>query len=145
MPRTSSKSVKMKNIIITRSQNSPRICLEPETGQISIIGRSTTCYTKGVYEPVISQISTQFKNLSSIELNLSLVHLNTSSRRWICEIFGLLKEFQRKGSVIKVVWNYESDDIDMLEAGEDYEMIHELDFEYNAIHEDEFYKMLVAV
>lgn len=135
----------MKNITITRSINSPVITLLPEEGIIAIKGRSNSIYSQGVYEPILERISAQFKGLSSIRLDLSLMHFNTSSRKWLCEIFEVLKGFESEGTQVTVNWYYETDDIDMLEDGEDFEMITELPFTFHAVSECEFYEMMIAV
>lgn len=135
----------MKNIIITRSNSSPRIILDPENRSISIKGRSNTFYTRSLYAPVLSQIAVQFAGLPEINLNLSLVHVNTASVKWISEILEQLEVFQGNGALVTVVWNYESEDIDMMETGEVFQVIHHLPFVFNAVETEEFYGRLIAV
>ena len=135
----------MKNIVITRSNNSPRIILDPENRSISIKGRSNTCYTRNLYAPALSQIALQFAGLPEVNLSLSLVHANTASVKWISEILEQLEIFQASGTIVTVIWNYEADDIDMMETGEVFQVIHQLPFVFNPVEANEFYNELVAV
>jgi tagatose-1,6-bisphosphate aldolase len=67
-------------------------------------------------------------------LHIQLEYFNTSSSKCLLDILKKLQIVsQNGGSKVKVVWYYEEDDEDMLEAGEDYQAIIRIPFEMTKI------------
>ena len=58
---------------------------------------------------------------------------NNSNYNGLLDVFKKLETLS--GSNVSVKWYYEEDDEDMLEAGEDYEAIIDLDFEMIEVEE----------
>jgi hypothetical protein len=57
---------------------------------------------------------------------VQLEYFNTSSSKSLLDLF---KRFE-KLSTVEIHWHYDSDDEDMLEAGEDYDHIVEVPFRF---------------
>jgi hypothetical protein len=60
-----------------------------------------------------------------LEVNIRLEYFNTSSSKCLMD---LLRRVEKSAVTASVNWYYESEDEDMLEAGEDYDAIIELPF-----------------
>ena len=93
----------MDPLIIEESIKTPSITFNPNTGVLEIKGKS-------------------------IPEN-SLDYFNTSSSKCLLDIFRRLEPANSGGaSSVKVHWFYESDDEDMMEAGDDYQALVKLPF-----------------
>jgi len=67
-------------------------------------------------------------------LKVALEYFNTSSSKCLLDIFRKLEAINQSGrSNVKVSWVYDSDDEDMMEAGEDYQALVKVPFEFSAI------------
>jgi hypothetical protein len=65
---------------------------------------------------------------------VGLEYFNTSSSKCLLDIFRKLESLSKSGkSEIKVIWLYEEEDEDMMEAGDDYKTIVKLPFEIKKI------------
>ncbi len=63
-------------------------------------------------------------------MDFAFEYFNTSSSKCLFDIFRQLKKMQMSGTNISVNWYYEAHDEDMLEAGEDYDDIVDLNFNF---------------
>jgi hypothetical protein len=66
---------------------------------------------------------------------VQLEYFNTSSSKCILDVFKKLELVRTTGNDVTVLWHYEQDDEDMLEAGEDYQAIINLPFKMIQIEE----------
>ncbi|OFX22167.1 MAG: hypothetical protein A2033_14410 [Bacteroidetes bacterium GWA2_31_9] len=113
----------MNLLEISSTHKTPTISFNPNSGIFLIEGWSTPEDSFVFYEPVISWLTEYEKNPSEVtEFSVKLSYYNTSSSKWILEIFYILEKIHRMHSV-KVNWYY--DDEDMEETGQDYSsMVH---------------------
>jgi len=58
-----------------------------------------------------------------------MIYFNTASSKLIMDILLKLEEMVEDGANIKVEWYYQEDDEDMMEAGEEFSDIVEVDFD----------------
>lgn len=68
---------------------------------------------------------------------MQLEYFNTSSSKCILDVFKRLEPIRSAGNEVTVLWHYEADDEDMLEAGEDYSGIINIPFKMIQIAEVE--------
>ena len=66
---------------------------------------------------------------------MQLEYFNTSSSKCILDLFKKLEGIRATGNEVTVLWHYEADDEDMLEAGEDYAGIINIPFKMIQIEE----------
>lgn len=66
---------------------------------------------------------------------MQLEYFNTSSSKCILDLFKKLETIRAAGNEVTVLWHYEADDEDMLEAGEDYAGIINIPFKMILIEE----------
>ena len=120
----------MENIHIEGTTKTPTVEFDNNTGQLVIKGRSIPENSIDFYKPLVDWIDAYAKQPKEVTvLNMQLEYFNTSSSKCILDVFKKLENIQKAGNSVRVKWHYEEDDEDMLEAGEDYDAIIDIDFE----------------
>ena len=67
--------------------------------------------------------------LPKTEIKISLEYFNTSSSKCLLDILRKLEALKKSAkSTVTVSWYYEADDEDMMEAGQDYDSLVDLNF-----------------
>lgn len=94
---------------------------------ITISGRSYYADPRSKYDELLKEIEEHKAGPKKIEIVVDLEMFNTPSAKKLLEVFKSLESEESK-----VIWMYEEDDEDMLEAGQDYESIVKLPFEFVA-------------
>lgn len=99
-------------------------------GKLIIGGKSIPENTPEFYQPVFDWLDEYSKSPAKItELNVHLEYFNTSSSKCLLDLFRKLEVLKESGkSEVSVIWIYEEEDEDMLEAGEDYKSLLSIDF-----------------
>ncbi len=72
------------------------------------------------YQRIYDTIDQYFINEQTINVHLLFEYFNTSSSKCIFVLFRQLKKYVDDGYDVNINWFYEEDDDDMLETGEDY-------------------------
>jgi len=119
----------MENIKIEGTNKTPSVEFDQEKGELTVRGRSIPENSIDFYKPLIDwidQYALQPANQTVVHMRLE--YFNTSSSKCIFDVFKKLESIKKSGKDISVKWHYEEDDEDMLEAGEDYDAIIDLDF-----------------
>ena len=116
----------MSSILLTANSKTPEVRFELEPLSMAISGRSIPENSIEFYQPLLSWVD-QNLNSSALSLDISfrLEYFNTSSSKCIMD---LLKRVEKSSASATVLWYYEEEDEDMLEAGEDYDAIIDMPF-----------------
>ena len=131
----------MQKLYISPTANTPEIIFSPEENIFVIRGTSSPEDVRAMYYPVIEWISTFIKNTLGGELNnyssgsplkfqIDLDYFNSSSAKFLFDIFTGLKEVSQIGIPIVVEWFHEKEDVDMKEAGTDIASLAGMEFTY---------------
>ncbi len=127
----------MELLNIEGSPKTPSIKFDPNAGALEIKGRSIPENSIEFYKPLVDALelyATGPKKETAV--NIALEYFNTSSSKCILDVFKKLESIHKSGgSSIVINWHYESDDEDMLEAGEDYQAIISVPFKMIEIAE----------
>jgi len=128
----------MEHLQIAGSKQSPLVDFNPETGEMELSGRSIPENSYEFYNPLLEWISNYAKNPKELTvLKVYLEYFNTSSSKYILEVLKRLKEILKNDNAsVKVLWCYDEDDEEMMETGEDYEDVTNLEFDYKEIEEE---------
>ena len=128
----------MQPFVREAKKNTPYVNVDYDTGHVAIKGVSHPENVFIFYNPVIQAIKDFKKNLNrDVMVDFSLEYFNTSSARCLFLILKELKDLSLGGKKITINWHYEEADEDMLETGEDFEELIEMNFNYITIPEEE--------
>ncbi len=124
----------MEHLTLSASKEFPGINFDPSTGKLSIIGKSYMEDAVSFYNPVIDWLK-KYCSQPADETNLTigLEYMNTSSSKYILDVFDLLNQLFKKGNNVYVIWQYNAEDEDMEEQGRQYEDIFNLPFQFIAV------------
>lgn len=110
--------------------NTPEVNFDPENGFISICGKSTTVNSAEFYKNFLEELKSGREFTGDIHLDLGLEFFNTSSAKCIYDILRELKVRENRGNKISINWFYDLYDKDMLEMGQDFSELVEIDFQF---------------
>ena len=114
----------MEKIVIEGTPKSPFVNFDPDNGILELKGRSIPENSVEFYGPLLKALTAYSENpKATTTASLFLPYFSTSSSKCILEVLRLMEVVHTKGKKVTINWMYESDDVDMLEAGEDYQVM----------------------
>jgi SiaC family regulatory phosphoprotein len=120
----------MENLSIQQGIKTPYLNFSKDNGVLEIKGKSIPENSIEFYRPVyewLDQYNQQPQ--AKTQLVVQLEYFNTSSSKCLLDVFRKLEVLQNSGkSTVEVLWLYEEDDEDIMEAGDDYQTIVKLPF-----------------
>ena len=126
----------MASLQFESSSKTPFVNFDHETGRLELKGRSIPENSIEFYKPLIDWVDKYGRTPQQrTALHVQLEYFNTSSSKCILDLFKKLEAIRAAGNEITVLWHYEEDDEDMLEAGEDYAGIINIPFKMMLIKE----------
>ena len=122
----------MEKIFLEPSRVTPLVNFDPEEGILEMKGRSSPENSIQFYQKIIQNLGMFAENgEGDFTANFAFEYFNTSSSKCLFDIFKRLVRIRDSGKILIVNWFFEEDDEDMMEAGEDYSDL--LDLEFNFI------------
>lgn len=126
----------MEKIFIEPTRVTPLVNFDPEEGFLEIKGRSSPENSILFYQKILDNLDEYAKSgKSEFTANFSFEYFNTSSSKCLFDLFKKISQIRDKGINLIINWYYEEDDEDMMEAGEDYADLLDLEFNYLEIEE----------
>jgi hypothetical protein len=126
----------METINIEGTPKTPTVKFDEPSHTLVIRGRSIPENSIDFYKPLIDWLEKYAESdADQLILKMELEYFNTSSSKCILDVFKKLEKISKNGIDVSVKWHYEEDDEDMLEAGEDYDAIIDIDFEMIKVEE----------
>lgn len=127
----------MEKLFIEPTRVTPLVSFDPEKNLLEIKGRSSPENSILFFEQVLALID-EFteSDRETLTVNFSFEYFNTSSSKCLFDVFRKLVKLENNEQELIINWYYEEDDEDMMEAGEDYADL--LDLEINFIELEEF-------
>lgn len=131
----------MKSFKIKAEHNKPEIILSPEENIFSISGKSAPEDVRELFYPVIDwltafagEINTNspYTDDKPLLFRVDLAYFNSSSAKFLYDIFSILKDIKEKEIPVVVEWYFDEEDTDLQEAGEDMALLSGLEFKYCA-------------
>ncbi len=121
----------MELVSLDSTKKTPEVLLDPD-GKIRIGGRSIPEDASKFYDFILTWVLEYVntpKDLTTVDIELE--YFNSGSAKFVMQILRELSELVTNGRDLKVNWYYEEGDDDILERGEYYSSI--LDLEINFI------------
>lgn len=129
----------MEKLIIEPTFNSPSVILDPESSRFEFSGESRPENVRKFYLPILEWLEkfadeqsgkSKSDRISNLLIQFDFEYFNSTSAKYILDIFKALNVLSELGIGILVKWFYEEDDEDMLEVGEEMSRMSKLEFEY---------------
>lgn len=129
----------MEKLIIEPTLNSPRIVLDPAENLFEFSGESRPENVRNFYLPILEWLerfaaenSDQDGSKSKVtrEFHFNFEYFNSTSAKYILDIFKALNALNSSGNEVRVKWHFEEDDEDMLEVGNEMARMAKLPFEF---------------
>ncbi len=110
----------IQSLIIEETPKTPRIELNPFTGEFVFSGRSIPENAARVYEPILNWMSEYILHAQqTTNLKLNLDYFNTSTSLWLAKIFKVLARINQPDYVIIFHLYFPVDEYDELKEFED--------------------------
>lgn len=117
----------MKVLNLAGTEDTPKVILDKDNELFEISGRSLPEDSAEFFAPILKWIEDYAENANSATKFLfKLEYFNTASSKLILDVLSALEEIENT----TIVWFYHEDDEDMQEAGEEFEELVELEFEF---------------
>jgi hypothetical protein len=126
----------MEKLIIEATLNSPRVELDPADNRFEFSGESRPENVRSFYLPILDWLEEYAADLSKngnknpLTFNFNLEYFNSTSAKYILDIFKSLYSIHEGGNEVLIRWHYEEDDEDMYEVGMEMSRMSRLPFEY---------------
>ena len=126
-----------EKIEILGNQDTPGVIFDLENKLFQISGRSFPADADSFYQPLIKWLDDYRKSGpgDTTVFDVKMEYFNTASAKMILDIFFKLEDIFEEGNDVKIRWYCLEEDEDMLEAGEEFNEIVELEFEFIEIEE----------
>ena len=109
-----------KSLIIEETPKTPKIELDPFTGDFIFSGKSIPENAAKVYEPILSWVSEYILHARpTTNLRLDMEYFNTSSSLWLAKIFKVLAKINNPDYVLIFHLYLPIDEFDELKEYED--------------------------
>jgi len=128
----------MEKVFIEPTRTTPMVKFDPDKGLLEMKGRSSPENSIQFYQKVLDNLE-EFALSGGDEFtaNIAFEYFNTSSSKCLFDVFKRISKIESSGKTISINWYYEEGDDDMMEAGEDYSDLLDLDFNFHEIEEDD--------
>lgn len=123
----------MDKLFVESTDVTPRVEFDKLKGIFSVVGKSLPEDVKNFYTPIIQwfDIYSGQPNPETI-LQLNFEYFNTSSSKMILILLNKLREIHKKGFRVLVIWSYPTHDAEIEEAGEEFEELLNIPFQFLA-------------
>jgi SiaC family regulatory phosphoprotein len=129
----------MQKLFIHRTSTTPEVDFSPEDNIFLINGISSPEDVRAMYYPVIEWVVAfvneiiegtykDYKPNYPLKFKADLVYFNSSSAKFLYDIFIELKRLIPLGIPVIVEWFYDEEDIDLKEGGMDIALLAEMEF-----------------
>ncbi len=118
-------------LIIEKKENTFGVTLDKRYNKFIFEGRSIPENIKDFFKPILRWLE-QYKEepLGVTVVKMDFEYFNTSTSMLILESLYILDDIYEKGKDVRIEWYYRKHDFEMKEAGEEYETMLNLPFEY---------------
>jgi len=123
----------MDALRIEATEFTPAVIMDPSTNSFEITGESRPENAGAFYQEILNWLD-DYYNLRYWKVDavfeFRLEYFNSTSAKFLLDIFMKLASFRKDEIMIKVNWHYDEPDIDMKESGEEFAEMTGLPFEF---------------
>ncbi len=111
----------MEKIIIEATEDKPAILIDEQNCIVQVVGSSYPENATSVYSLLLDWINNRLPKIKKqVNFEFYFNYINSASRKAVFELFMGLDRYSRKGGKVYVVWKYDNYDEDMLEMGQEF-------------------------
>ena len=110
----------MEPIDIKMTSCSPAIRFEPESATLFIAGESYPENSFEFYEPVMDWLQDNMDGLASLNLDINVNYMNSSSTKCMLDLLDLMEEAAQAGKPVSARWRYDPDNSRAMELAEEF-------------------------
>lgn len=119
----------LDNIEIKAGEDTPYVMFNASEGYCMISGKSFPPDVSKFFNPLVDWLEElKYKNLKALSFNFKLDYYNTASSKLMLDMLYKLEEISQEGTEVVVNWFYPEDDEDLLDAGEEFERLVDVEF-----------------
>jgi hypothetical protein len=119
----------MKGIKVEGTDTTPNIDFDHVKGKLEIKGISVPESARDFYKPLLESLNQYAAGPAALTtVDVKLDYFNTTSSKCLLDIFRVMQAIHLQGKQVVINWHYEKEDEDMIEAGENYQLIVSLVF-----------------
>lgn len=118
---------------IDESERTPMILLDRSgsEGNIQLTGRSLPDDAKSFFNPILTWVEEYLGNpFEKTVARFNLEYFNTASSKMMLQIIKCLQKLNETGKDVSVEWCYMEDDEDILEAGQTFQDLTDIKFDF---------------
>lgn len=122
----------MEALHIEASEDTPKIYFEPEVEIYLLEGKSLPENAIDFYRPVFDWAQNFFYSAdvpSNVVINFKFDYFNTASSKQIAKLLRIIENSPSNENVL-IKWYYDEEDTDMLKAGNRYNKLMNIHFEF---------------
>lgn len=118
----------MEPIDLPATDKTPSVLFDPHRGVLEMRGCSIHENADRFYRPLLDEVERYVQHpAKQTVVTLALSYFNSSSAKYVLDLLKMLDEAHASGAgKVVLEWHYEADDLDMQEAGHDYQMLLEM-------------------
>jgi hypothetical protein len=120
----------MDAILLEPTSTTPKVIIDPSVNKFEISGESRPENAAKFYTPIVGWFDNyksvlyfqknSFGKATAVSVDFKLEYFNSTSAKFILDIFYQLEKIKKDGFEVEVVWNYDKRDTDMKESGEEF-------------------------
>lgn len=113
------------------SKITPYVLIDPTQEVCLIKGKSSPEDTVKFYNLIFHGLKNYIlTGKNKLAVHISLTYFNSSTAKCLFDLMKVLRQLQSYGLTVTISWYHDEDDEDMLEAGEDYQSISKIPFNF---------------
>lgn len=126
----------MEPLLYGATEETPGINFDKQNNKFLMFGRSFPEESKKFFFQILLWLEEYAKSPNEKTIfEFRLDYYNSSTSTVILEMLYILEKIQKKGKEIKIIWNYNEIDDDMLDAGKEYAKMVTIPFELIAFED----------
>ena len=120
----------MDAILLEATQTTPKVVIDPVNNKFEISGESRPENTAKFFTPIITWFDgyrsvlyfqkNSFGKSKKVSVEFKLEYFNSTSAKFILDIFYQLEKIHKEGYETEINWHYDARDTDMKESGEEF-------------------------
>ena len=131
----------MKPYVLKSTELTPGVIFDPENNKFEMTGSSRPEDVRDLFFPIIEWLkefnektsqgmATIFSKENPLLFKVKMDYFNSSSAKFMFDIFEQLNAIHEKGLPIHIHWYFDKEDDDMREAGEEMQDLVDMEFHF---------------